>query len=53
MKRIVDYFDRSPKSQGWLHRQQLKPNEIVEVNGVLYRYSEEREGKDRVLTPVK
>jgi hypothetical protein len=48
----VDYFNCDPKSLGWLWRLKLKVGELVRVNGHVYRYGVEREGKDHVLTPV-
>lgn len=52
MKRI-NYFDRNPNGKGWLAGLNLKPGEIVLVNGSTYRYSTERMGEDFVLTPVQ
>lgn len=54
MKKIerVEYFDAAPRGKGWLHTLRLRVGELVEVAGVVYRYSVERDGRDHVLTPV-
>lgn len=51
--RTIDYFNRDPNGKGWLKKLGLKPGELVKVNGQVYRYSVEREGREHVLTPVR
>lgn len=48
----VDYFNAAPNGKGWLAALRLRVGELVEVAGVVYRYSVERDGRDHVLTPV-
>lgn len=51
--KVIDWFDRNPRSlHAWLWRLKLKPGEVVEVGGQLYRYSQENKGQDHVLTLV-
>jgi hypothetical protein len=50
--RKIDWFERSTQGKGWLHRLGLKANELVEVEGRVYRYGTERDGQEHVLTPV-
>jgi len=50
--RKVEFFNHDPGKHGWLHKNGLQIGEKVLVDGRVYRFGLEREGRDGVLTPV-
>lgn len=55
--RKIEYFNADPNGKGWLHKLNLKPNELVLVGRRTFRYNTERNALsgtlDHILTPVE
>lgn len=51
--RKLDWFNRNPNAKdAWLGKAGLKPGELVQVAGRVYRYSYDGKLGEHVLTPA-